>query len=103
MKKYYDTVTEATQDLQAQGFTVDFDLVENGVASKSLKKEWKAGDLEVAAFYRFEGATNPADNMILYAITCKSGEKGILLDAYGADTFISREMIQKLAMNRDKP
>lgn len=99
MKNNYDTVTEATKDLQAQGFTVDFHLVENGVGSKRLKRDWNAGDLDVVAFYRFEGATNPADSMILYAIVCKDGQKGTLLDAYGADTYISREMIKKLNMN----
>lgn len=99
MKKAFDTVTEATEDLQSRGFTVDFHLVENGIGSKSLKKDWNAGELEVVEFYRFEGATNPSDNMILYAIECKDGQKGTLLDAYGADTFISREMIKKLNMN----
>ncbi len=99
MKKAYDTVTEATEDLQSKGYTIDFDLVENGVSSKELKKEWKAEELEVVEFYRFEGMTNPGDNMILYAIECKDGEKGILVDAYGADVAISREMIEKLRMN----
>jgi len=99
MKKAFDTVTEATQDLQGRGFTIDFHLVEDGLGSKGLKEKWHAGDLDVVEFYRFEGATNPADSMILYAIQCKDGRKGTLLDAYGADTFISREMIQKLNMN----
>lgn len=99
MKKAYDTVTQATEDLQSKGYTIDFDLVEDGISSKELKKEWKAEELEVVEFYRFEGMTNPGDNMILYAIECKDGEKGILLDAYGADVAISREMIEKLRMN----
>lgn len=99
MKKGYETVTEAVQDLQSQGYTIDFDLIEDGVHSKGLKKEWKAGEIEVVQFYRFEGMTNPGDNMILYALECKDGEKGILLDAYGADVAISREMIEKLRMH----
>ncbi len=99
MKKAYDTVTEATEDLQNKGYTIDFDLVEDGVHSKELKKEWKAGEIEVVEFYRFEGMTNPGDNMILYALECKDGSKGLLLDAYGADVAISREMIEKLKMH----
>ncbi|PQJ32025.1 phosphoribosylpyrophosphate synthetase [Nonlabens arenilitoris] len=99
MKKGYDTVTEAIEDLQSKGYTIDFDLVEDGVHSKHLKKEWKAGEIEVKEFYRFEGMTNPGDNMILYALECADGEKGILLDAYGADVAISREMIEKLRMH----
>lgn len=99
MKTAYDTVTEATEDLQKKGYTIDFDLVEDGVHSKELKKEWKAGEIEVVEFYRFEGMTNPGDNMILYALECKDGNKGLLLDAYGADVAISREMIEKLRMH----
>ncbi|AGC75542.1 hypothetical protein LX97_00236 [Nonlabens dokdonensis] len=99
MKTAYETVTEATQDLQKKGYTIDFDLVEDGVHSKDLKKEWKAGEIDVVEFYRFEGMTNPGDNMILYALECKDGSKGLLLDAYGADVAISREMIEKLRMH----
>lgn len=99
MKKGYDTVTEAVEALQAQGYTIDFDLVEDGVHSKGLKKLWKAGEIEVKEFYRFEGISNPADNMILYVLECTDGSKGLLLDAYGADVAISREMIEKLRMN----
>lgn len=99
MKKGYETVTQAVEDLQSQGYTIDFDLIEDGVHSKNLKKEWKAGDIEVVQFYRFEGMTDPGDNMILYVLECNDGEKGLLLDAYGADISISREMIEKLRMH----
>lgn len=99
MKKAYDTLTEATQDLQSKGYTIDFDLVEDGVHSKHLKKKWNAGEIEVVDFFRFEGMTNPGDNMILYVLSCTDGSKGLLVDAYGADVAISREMIEKLRMN----
>jgi hypothetical protein len=99
MKKSYDTLTEAVEGLQGQGFTIDFDLVEDGVHSKDLKKKWLAQELTVSEFHRFEGMTNPGDNMILYAIECEDGRKGLLVDAYGADVYISREMIEKLRMN----
>lgn len=99
MKNGYDTLSEAIEDLQKDGFTVSFDLVKDGVHSKNLKKDWKAGELTVEKFYRFEGMSSSGDNTILYAITCKSGEKGLLVDAYGADEYIEPEMIKKLKMN----
>ncbi|MGB3590851.1 MAG: phosphoribosylpyrophosphate synthetase [Nonlabens sp.] len=99
MKAAYTTLTEAVEAYQAKGYTVDFDLVEDGVHSKGLKKKWNAGELEVVEFHRFEGMTNPSDNMILYVIECTDGSKGLLVDAYGADVYISREMIEKLRMN----
>ncbi|WP_124981137.1 phosphoribosylpyrophosphate synthetase [Nonlabens xiamenensis] len=98
MKKAYDTLSEAVGDLQKAGYTVNFDLVENGVHSKDLQQDWKAGELTVDKFYRFEGMSSTGDNTILYAISCESGEKGLLVDAYGADEYISPEMIKKLKM-----
>lgn len=99
MKNGYDTLSEAIEDLQKEGFTVNFDLVEDGVHSKDLKKQWKAGEIEVVKFYRFEGMSSAGDNSILYVLECKTGEKGLLVNAYGADEYISPEMIQKLKMN----
>ncbi|MEO9954200.1 MULTISPECIES: phosphoribosylpyrophosphate synthetase [Nonlabens] len=99
MKNGYNTLSEAIEDLQKEGFTVNFDLVEDGVQSKDLKKQWKAGEIEVVKFYRFEGMSSTGDNTILYVLECKTGEKGLLVNAYGADEYISPEMIQKLKMN----
>ena len=47
--------------------------------------------------------TDPGDNTILYVIETKCGTKGLLVDAYGADTSsISPEMIKKLKMHNDE-
>ncbi|WP_405369683.1 phosphoribosylpyrophosphate synthetase [Nonlabens sp. Asnod2-A12] len=99
MKNGYNTLSEAIEDLQKEGFTVNFDLVEDGVHSKDLKKQWKAGEIEVVKFYRFEGMSSAGDNTILYVLECKTGEKGLLVNAYGADEYVSPEMIEKLKMN----
>jgi hypothetical protein len=99
MKNGYDTLSEAIEDLQGIGYTVNFDLVEDGLLSKDLKKQWKAGEIEVVKFYRFEGMSSAGDNSILYVLECKTGEKGLLVNAYGADQYISPIMIQKLKMN----
>jgi hypothetical protein len=98
-KNGYDTLSMAIEDLQFMGYLVDYDLVEDGLLSKNLKKKWMAEELEVVKFYRFEGVSDPADNTILFVIQCNDGNKGLLVDAYGADVHISRKMIEKLRMN----
>lgn len=103
MKKGYSSFSIAIADLQKEGFTEDFNLVAEGIESKNLKRKWKAGDLEVVKFYRFEGMTDPGDNTILYLIETRGGIKGLLVDAYGADQGeISPEMIQKLKLHHDE-
>lgn len=103
MKNSYSSLSVAVADLQKQGFTEDFNLVAEGIESKNLKKKWKAGQLDVVKFYRFEGMTNPGDNTILYLIETHDGQKGLLVDVYGADQGdISPEMINKLTIHHDE-
>jgi len=102
-KNGYDTLSLAIEDLQSKGYTVDYDLIEDGVKSKELKKKWDAEEIEVVKFYRFEGMSNPGDNTILYVLESNDGHKGLLVDAYGADVYISPKMIEKLRMNEQKP
>ncbi|UOB19464.1 phosphoribosylpyrophosphate synthetase [Abyssalbus ytuae] len=100
MRESYTTLTEAISDLQQHGYTEDFNLCEAGVENKAKKTIHNAVDLNVVKHYRFEGFTNPADNMVLYVIETTSGEKGLLVDAYGAYSGnISHEMIEKLRMH----
>ncbi len=103
MKESYSSLSVAIKDLQDEGYTEDFNLIAEGLESKSLKKQWKAGDLEVEKFYRFEGMTDPGDNTILYLIKTNDNRKGLLVDVYGADAGeISAEMIKKLTIRHDK-
>lgn len=103
MRNSYSSLSVAIADLQSKGFSEDFNLVAEGIQSKNLKKEWKAGDLEVIKFYRFEGMSNPSDNTILYLIETKDGTKGLLVDVYGADIGnVSPEMIRKLSIHHDE-
>lgn len=103
MRNSYSSLSVAIKDLQGQGFNEDFNLVAEGIESKSLKKKWKAGELDVIKFYRFEGMTDPGDNTILYLIETHEGRKGLLVDVYGADQGdISPEMIKKLTIRHEQ-
>ncbi|MGB3776363.1 MAG: phosphoribosylpyrophosphate synthetase [Leeuwenhoekiella sp.] len=97
MKNIYDTLSEAIEALQEKGYKTDFNLVDEGIESKELKKNWSAGQIEVEEAFRFEGMSNPDDNSVLYVINTHDDIKGLLVDAYGAYSGqISKEMIEKL-------
>ena len=99
MEKSYTSLSEAINSLKAEGFTEDFNLCDAGVENKARKKIHKAVDLNVVKYFRFEGQTNPDDSTILYAIETSTGEKGLLVDAYGVYAGnVSREMIEKLKL-----
>ncbi len=97
MENSYISLSEAIKGLQEEGYTEDFNLHDEGMESKKHKKVWKACDLEVVKYYRFEGMSNPDDNSILYVIETSDGKKGLLVDNYGASASnVSPEMIEKL-------
>jgi len=97
----YSTVSNALDALQKEGYVLDFNLRPDCVECKSLNINLSPDEFVIDKFFRFEGASNPDDNAIVYAISSKNGLKGTLLDAYGvyADT-LSTAMIDKLKIKR---
>lgn len=93
----YDTVTEAISDLKARGYTLDFNLQVNALQCFNPDLNLEPEEFEIKAIYRFEGATNPSDEEIVYAIESKDGHKGVFVNGYGpsADA-VGAEMMKKL-------
>jgi hypothetical protein len=95
----YDTLSEALTDLKRRGYAEDFNLKPYCVECQSQGLYLHPDDFSVDEFYRFEGASNPDDNSILFAISSKDGLKGTLVDAYGMySESLTDEMIKKLRM-----
>lgn len=96
--KSYDTLSEAINDLQANGFTYDFNLKPDCLECASLKLELHPEEFTIDEIYRFEGMSNPDDNSILFAISSNKGIKGLLVDAYGVYAEeLTEEMRTKLS------
>jgi len=95
--KHYATLTEALDDLRRRGYSEDFNLKPTCLECAAKQVELHPDDFEITEVYRFEGATNPDDSSVLFAITGKDGLKGVLVDAYGMyATSVSTEMLTKL-------
>jgi len=95
----YDTLTEAINIKQSEGYTFDFNLSNAALDCKKLNRTFDSTEFNVDSFYRFEGDSNPDDSSILYAISTEYGIKGLLVDAYGAySDNLNAAMIQKLKM-----
>ncbi|HZH69961.1 MAG TPA: phosphoribosylpyrophosphate synthetase [Flavobacteriaceae bacterium] len=93
--KAYDTVTEAMQDLTKRGYTAHFLSDENKqcLICNSSKIELSPDVFKIDELYRFEGMTDPGDEMILLAISSKKYNiKGMVLNAFGiySDTLKAR-------------
>ena len=79
MKSLALTINKVVLD----GYDQDFKVQEDGLHSLKTEKVYKSGDLKVVDCHRFEGASDPSDNSILYVIEAADGAKGTLIDAYG--------------------
>lgn len=95
----YQTVSEAISDLKKRGYTIDFNLGFDGIQSHGVPVSLARNKFEITEVHRFEGATDPNDEAVIYAIESHDGHKGILLNGYGisADP-INDEMVKELAI-----
>ncbi len=81
---HYATVSDATEQLHKQGFTLDLSL--NGNYFETDGQKFPADEFEIVDLYRYEGPSDPADEATVYALASKSGIKGVLVTGYGASS-----------------
>ena len=81
----YDTLTEAITDLRQRDYVLDYNLIDGVAQCQQLPEALGPHELEIQEVYRFEGASDPDDNMVLYALQSKknAANKGLLVAAYG--------------------
>jgi hypothetical protein len=94
----YGTLSETMNELRREGYTEDFNLRQNCLECRNGKFKIFANEFKVDKYYRFEGASNPSDAAILYAISSHDEKvKGLLVNAYGIYSDpITDDMIRKL-------
>lgn len=102
-RENYDTVSEAISGLRNMGYTIDFSvLTEKECLICNLNEtELSPDDFDIDDFFRFEGDSDPGDEMIVYAISSKSKKvKGIVVNAFGmyGDSTAS-DIVRKFAVH----
>lgn len=89
---HYTTVSEALSDLKIHGYLKDFNL-----QSENIKKH--PHDYEVDHVYRYEGDSDPGDEAIVYGIHNNTGEKGVFVSGFSANTDTEAAIVlQKLCI-----
>lgn len=86
VKKNYETVSEAMNDLIKRGYTTDFSIVpeKDCLVCNTTKVQLPPDEFIIDETYRFEGDTDPGDSMIVFAISSKKNDiKGIVVNAFG--------------------
>jgi hypothetical protein len=80
------TVTEALESLREAGYTVDYQLVDGVLRADGGNAPCPINQAVVERFYRFEGPSDPGDQMIVFAVRDpNTGLLGSLVAAYGPE------------------
>ena len=86
MIRNYETVSEAVNDLKKRGYTADLSMEAERecLICHDSATELSPKDFVIDEVYRFEGMTDPGDEMIVYAISSVNKNiKGIVVNAFG--------------------
>ena len=81
-----DTLSDRMRQLAAAGWAEQLSVTDGGLRCDGCGCWAAAEDVEVDEVYRFEGASDPGDQSILFAITMPCGHRGALPASYGKDT-----------------
>lgn len=85
------TTVEITNALVLKGYTHNFRMTHAGTLEcLETQERFTPDQVEIVEHYRTEGPSDPADMMVIYAITAGT-MKGVLTDAFGtyADSNLS--------------
>ncbi len=82
--EFMTTVSEVINDLQKEGYTIDFNLKSNCQECHGNYLRLHPEDFIIDKHYRFEGISDPEDEAVVYAISSlKQDLKGVLVNGYG--------------------
>jgi hypothetical protein len=95
--EHMTTLTKIMEELRQKGYTHEFGPRKDYLEEKSTDTKLKSDEFAVDQFYRFEGESDPGDEMTLYAITASNGMKGVFVAAQGTySNEVSPELMAKL-------
>ena len=105
MKESYGTLSETINGLKNDGYTLDFNVRRERIICHESNIVLSPEDFVIDKVYRFEGASNPDDQSILYAISSsKFKVKGVLVNGYGISADAATDtIIEKLRTHPEKP
>ncbi|HQY20025.1 MAG TPA: cupin domain-containing protein [Ignavibacteria bacterium] len=102
LKESFGTLSETINGLINLGYNHDFNVQKECLICQQKNITLSPEYFQIDKVYRFEGASNPEDQAILYAISStKFGIKGTLVNGYGisSDETFSK-LIEKLQTNK---
>lgn len=98
----YDTSSEAINALVKKGYDHNFNLKDEVLYCHTNDTTLQPDEFQIDEVHRFEGETNPDDEVVVYAISSPiTNIKGVLVNAFGlyAES-VSAQLVEKLKIIR---
>lgn len=84
---HMSTLSQVMQTMSKRGITKEFRMNDAcEMKYEDSEKNYKPEELIIVKSYRFEGDSNPDDNAVLYIVEDTAGNKGMIIDSYGAES-----------------
>lgn len=80
---HMSTLSQILEKLRLKKQDNEFQISPKGFCAGN-DKYYQPEELRIIRTYRFEGESDPSDNVIVYVIEAKDGMIGYSMDAYGA-------------------
>ncbi len=103
LNESYGTLSETINALTDVGYNHDFNVQDECLVCHQSNTTLSPNDFKIDKVYRFEGASNPDDQSILYAISStKFNIKGTLVNGYGISSDdATSQLIEKLQITNE--
>ncbi len=88
------TLVDAVRILRREGFTCDFKFEEGKMVSCDSNVAYRPEEMKIIKVFRLEGASNPSDMSIVFAVETNRDEQGIIISSYGV--YADMELIEFL-------
>jgi hypothetical protein len=81
----YPSVVQEIASLRTRGYAADFSVTAEGeLRCDTCGHTHRPGDAVIESTARFEGASNPDDQAMVFGLRCEAcGLRGVLVTAYG--------------------
>lgn len=80
----YASEIDAIRDLRDRGYGANFEFRDHALHDVASGRRFQPEELRIVEHHRFEGASDPEDMAVVYAIESDDGVRGIVVDAFGA-------------------
>lgn len=80
-----ESLSQATTRLARAGYDADFQAIDGRLACRTCGTTHDPAGMTIDEIVRFEGASDPGDEAIVYALDAGCGHKGVYIAAFGPE------------------